>query len=398
MQTNLSRKQVDSNIKKVYIYSALAGLMLWHAVYSVFMLSKGLSFTQLSTIEAVFAGFVMLEIFGGAFADIVSRRVAVLLKALVITFAAVLFGLADTFFVFLLSNIIWGVGVALGAGAETALLYDSLKSVKREKEFLHIYGNCRVFGFFAGMIGALLGPYIYIFNVQLPFFIGAGVYALSGVLFFSAHEAPLKHSYSVKRHFFQIKTGVWYALKHPNVRWIALLGMFTALFFAFFGMIQTPFFLSAGFSMSDVGWILAFGMAVDALFAYNTERIHRFFGERFCFVLILASYAISSIAFGFVAGIPVIGFLFLQKFGTGFGTTFAEHYLQKHSQSGIRATVSSAEGFLSDVSILIGLPLLGWIVDVTSLKFSLIITGISLLIVGSVLIAVFPKDTHKVVW
>lgn len=398
MRKGLTNKQVNTNIKKVYVYSAIAGLMLWTTVYAVFMLSKGLSYTQISIVEAVFAAAVMLEIVGGAFADIVGRKVAVLLKSIVIACAAALFGLANSVWIFFLSNIIWGIGLALGAGAETALLYDSLKSVGREKEFLKIYGNCRVFGFVAGMFGALAGAYLYTLHVQLPFFVGAAAYGLSGIVFFSAYETPALHCYSIKRHYLQIKDGAKYALKHPNIRWIALLGMMSTMYFAFFGVIQSPYFLSIGFSMQDVGWIVALSMAVDALFTYNTERIHRKFGEKICFVLIMATCAVSSIGLGLLTGVPAIAFLFVQKFGSGFGMTFAEHYLQKHSQSKIRATVSSAEGFMNDFAMALSLPFLGLLVDAVSIKLSLIIIGIGLFVFGSILIAMFPAHKHKVVW
>lgn len=398
MQKRLTNKQVNANIKKTYLYFAISGLMLWNTVYALFMLSKGLSFSQIGTVEAVFAAAVMLEIVGGAFADIVGRKVAVLLKALVIGCASILFGLANSFWIFVLSNLIWGIGLGFGAGAETALLYDSLKTVGREKEFLKIFGNCRVFGFIAGMLGALAGPYLYAIQAQLPFFIGGVIYGLSGFLFFSVHEVPSLHKYSIKKHVAQIKKGAWYAVKHSNIRWITALGMLATAYFGFFGIIQSPYFLEIGFSLEDVGWIIALGMAVDALFTYNAERIHHKFGEKACFVLILVTYALSSVGLGFLTGVPAIAFFFVQKFGSGFGVTFSEHYLQKHSASKIRATVASAEGFMLDLTMAISLPLLGLLVDVVAIKLSLIIVGIGLFVLGSALIAVFPTHKHKKAW
>src|SRR3989338_3102407 len=105
--------------------------------------------------------------------------------------------------------------------------------------------------------------------------------------------------------------------------------MMASMYFSFAGLILSTYLLGAGFLMQHVGWIVALAMAVDVLFTYNTERIHRRFGERTCFSLVIGSYVVSSVGLALVTGLPVLAFLFVKSFGTGFGTTFSEHYLQK---------------------------------------------------------------------
>lgn len=398
MQTKLTHKQVNANIKRTYAYYALSGLMFGNTVFTVFMLSKGLSYSQVSIIEAVFTAAIMLEILGGAFADIVGRKIAVLLRCITISVASLLFGFAYDAWSFLIANFVWGVGIALGAGADTALLYDSLKSAGKKKEFLKVFGTCRIFGFVAGMVGSVMGAYLYTVQQQLPFFAGAASSIVAGIVYFSAHESVSQQKYSVAAHYKQILAGLKYTLLHANIRWLTGLGMMAAMYFSFAGMIMSPYLLGSGFLMQHVGWIVALAMAVDALFTFFTERIHRFLGERTCFGLTISSYFVSSIGLAFVTGLPVLAFLFVKTFGTGFGTTFSEHYLQKHSQTRVRATVSSAEGFVEDLTMTLSLPLLGLLVDVTSINTTFLILGSGMFLFGLFLIAVFPVHRHKFVW
>ncbi len=137
---------------------------------------------------------------------------------------------------------------------------------------------------------------------------------------------------------------------------------------------------------------------MQALFSYSAEYIHRLFSEKTCFKMMLAGKVLSLIGFSYAIGIKILPLFLLQKFSAGFGVTFAEHYLQKHTQSKIRATAAAAEGFVLDIAIIISTPILGYLSDIYSIQTTfLFVAGFSLAF-GSILIANFPTHKHKLEW
>lgn len=398
MKKELTNKEVNSNITKFYVYLSLYGLMLPNIVFTIFLLDKGLNYSQVGWLESLFGVAMLLELFGGAFADIIGRKVATFLATLTVAVSCFLYVFSNNFWQFLAVYFIWGAGVAIGAGADTALIYDSLKATGRTKEYMHIYGKGRLFFLTSSMVGALIGSYLYNINNTLPFSIGAFFLLSSAIVFLTAHEKNNTRKYSIRAHFLQIKDGLRYLFFHKNIRWVLFLGGLTTLYFAFFYTVQSPYLMKVGFKITDLGWIFAITAAVEALFAYSAEYLHRLFSERTCFILIILGYFTSSAGFAFAFGPQVLGVYLLLKFSSGFGGTFAEHYMQKHSHTRIRATLSATEGFVLDFVRIISLPIFGWLTDIYSMRFTLLlITGI-VLIAGTVLIAIFPVHTHKFEW
>ncbi|GEM_PF-5096013 len=394
----LTNKQVDSNIKKYYIYKALYGVLLPSAFFTIFMVSKGLSYAEIGLTESVFGIAMLFEIFGGAFSDLVGRKITTFIYTLVVAISCGLYLISNTFWDFALLNFIWGIGLAIGAGADNALIYDSLKDVGRAKEFIKIFGRARMFFLISGMLGIIAGSYLYAINEKLPFLIGPVFFVLSGFVFLSMHERRIKHNYSIKNHYLQIKKGAYYVLFHKNIRWVVLYGMLATVCFSFFGMIQTPFILSAGFKMTDLGWIAALVIAMEALFSYSAEYLHRLFCEKTCFKLILAGKVLSLAGFSYFTGVKILPLFLMQKFSSGFGMTFAEHYLQKHAESKIRATVAAVEGFAFDISLILSTPIWGYLSDVYSIQITFLLMSVFIFLFGGLLMIRFPLHRHKFEW
>lgn len=398
MEKELTNKDVNSNIIKYYIYSASYGAMIPGVVFIVFMLAKGLNYSQIGLLESIFGIAMLLELLTGALSDLIGRKIAVFLGTVFVAIACFGYVVSTTFWHFVVVYIFWGLGVALYSGSDTALVYDSLKAVGRSKDFINIYGKGKMFFLVSGMVGSLIGTYLYDFNQTLPFFVGTFFFLLAGVVILLCKEKKTKHSYKMCLHYQQIKDGLRYLFLHKNVRWCLFFSMLACFYLYYFGVIQTPLLLERNFKMTDVGWILAFVAAIEALFAYSAEKIHKMFSEKTCFALVFSTYFLSSAGFAFAFGMPILGVFVLQKLGSGFGGVLSEHYLQKHSDTRIRATLGATKGFVLDFVIIFTLPLLGIITDAYSLKASLILVSAVVLVLGGILFKFFPAHSHKFVW
>ena len=81
---------------------------------------------------------VFAEVPTGALADRFGRRWSLMLGSSLFAAAVFIFGIADNYPIILLSYTAWGLALTFQSGADTALLYDSLKHLNREEEFQRI--------------------------------------------------------------------------------------------------------------------------------------------------------------------------------------------------------------------------------------------------------------------
>src|SRR3989338_7909663 len=117
-----------SNIWKFYLFKIVGALELTISIFVLFMLSNNLSMTQVMVLEALFIIVVLLlEIPSGAFADLFGRKLSLALSMVAASISFIIFGLGTSFWTFLLAQVIIAFGWALTSGADSALLYDSLK-------------------------------------------------------------------------------------------------------------------------------------------------------------------------------------------------------------------------------------------------------------------------------
>jgi MFS family permease len=131
--------------------------ILWVPIWVVFLQGKGLSLTQIGLLEA-FAWVLTaaVEVPTGAIADRWGRKTSIAAGSLVYS-AAMFLILADALSpAFLLGYALWNSSFAFVSGADSALLYDSLKAEGRESEAAKQAGRYAAIGQMT--TADLLGP------------------------------------------------------------------------------------------------------------------------------------------------------------------------------------------------------------------------------------------------
>jgi outer membrane protein assembly factor BamB len=151
-------KNVEANIWKYYLVEILSGFWFILPIMILYLLSFDLTYTQIGILEFVCAiTVILLEIPTGVFADFVGRKWALFFGCVFWAVTFFVIGLSNSFLMFLLGFIFWGIGDAFLSGTTSALLYDTLKALKKEKEFLRFKGRAMFLGSIALMIGSIFG-------------------------------------------------------------------------------------------------------------------------------------------------------------------------------------------------------------------------------------------------
>lgn len=166
---------------------------LGEAVWVIYLVEeRGLSFGQVLAFEAAFGTTILLsEVPTGIVADRYSRKLSLILAGVITAIGMLTFGLATGVPILLVSYIAFGVGEAFSSGADSAVLFETLKTLKRDEEF------SRRVGFFNGMLTAVLAASTVVgailvtwLPLNAPFIISAGLSVPALGLALALREPP----------------------------------------------------------------------------------------------------------------------------------------------------------------------------------------------------------------
>src|SRR3989442_4715294 len=123
------------NIWRIFTVQALLMFILWVPIWVVFLQQKGLNLTAIGVLEAgAWVLTAALEVPTGAIADRWGRKASLAIGAFAYAMAMFLI-LADALSpLFLLGYALWNSSSAFVSGADSALLYDSLRADGRAAE------------------------------------------------------------------------------------------------------------------------------------------------------------------------------------------------------------------------------------------------------------------------
>jgi len=259
-----------SNIFKFYIFSFILGIHTVRAVYYPYMTTwGGLSFFQMMLLQSYFtAMIVILEIPSGAIADFLGRKTALVLSALSIAIAAFSYSIIPNFYIFMLAETFWALGVSLMSGTNQAFLYASLKSYGEEENLSKIFGRIQTLNLIALTISAPIGSIIAEFiSLQFTMTCLAFIYTTAFIFSFTLKEPKLvDNGYQREKYFDIIKSGFRELKNNKTLRTLALdwIPINVLIFFLFWT--YQVYFEAIHIPILFFGFILIFMNMTNAIF------------------------------------------------------------------------------------------------------------------------------------
>lgn len=212
--------KLTSNLIKYYLWQFISGFYFIYTLQALYLLSKGITPTQLALFASVTAiSSTALEIPTGFIADKFSRKLSVSLGFFCSGLAYLGFIFITNFYGLLIISFLLGLAEALKSGAEESLIYDDLKSLNQESDYLKVTSKGTTIGTISGAMATFLGPILYVIHATIPFVLSSITHLLLGVLILSFTES--RNSFEVKEEV-KVMGGVMAILKNKYVRLIVL--------------------------------------------------------------------------------------------------------------------------------------------------------------------------------
>jgi len=370
----------SKNIKTYYYYSTFAELLILGPILVLFLIAKGLSFTEIMVLQSISAiAVVLFEVPTGAVADKIGRKESILLGALLWAISLGFYVVGKSFPMFILAEAIFSLGATFKSGADNALIYDSLKVMGREKEFQSIEGKARSFALYAQAVGSIIAGFVYEVNKNLPFLISVVFMLVTIIITLKFKEPPIEGKvgkYGIN-YMQQIKESGKFILSHEKIKAIIL---FTMMFFIFY---RTAFFYYQPYMEAVKIPVRYFGIiffVFNIIAAFASKRSHWIMEKTkpktltFMALLMIVSFVLMGAVkmwFGVFA-------ILFQQVARGIYRPVTTKYLNKHIPSDKRATVLSFQSLACNLSVAIAFPLMGILKDNENIFTTHMVLGLAM--------------------
>lgn len=139
-KTQSFQTRLERNIKLDHISVFITNLNMQSSVWVLYLAYCGLSLAKIGLLEGIYhATSILCEIPSGAVADLLGRKRSMILSRICIGVSCLLMLFSRSFGLFALSFIIQALGNNFNSGSEEALVYNSMKCIGQEEQYMRVW-------------------------------------------------------------------------------------------------------------------------------------------------------------------------------------------------------------------------------------------------------------------
>jgi len=369
-----------SNVWKSYVYDFLKAFTLFSGVLIPFYtIWGGITFGQVMILQAIFTfSMFLFEVPTGVIADKFGRKTSLIFSGLVIGIAVIIYASYANFWIFALAEVLFGIGSTLASGADSALLYDSLKQMNKEKDSKKIFNRVESIGLLGILISAPIGSLVAsqyglpsaMTLTAIPMFLAV----LVGITF---KEPPTGVKKEHTSYFKILKSGMKYFKDHKILKILTFdyVSIMTLSFFMIW--VYQVILKNLNFPLEYYGFVHAGIVLFEIAILNSAIKIEGMIKSKKRYILfssLLVGVCYIILAFSVNIYLAIISMFLIGGFGLTLKPLFYS-YMNKYIESDKRATVLSAVSMSRSIFAAITNIIFGYLVD-WNIKYTLIGIGI----------------------
>ncbi|MFA6532440.1 MAG: MFS transporter [Patescibacteria group bacterium] len=338
-------KQISPRNNFVYILTTTIDSMAFIIPIIIIYLQGKVTVAQVSFLFA-FRYFVQLvaELPTGALSDLLGKKLTITLGFFINSFYFLLLFFSQNFYHFLIAYFLGGIGDSLLSGSTEALVYDSLKQDRLEKNYPKVLVKQNIFFQIGLVIGTIAGGFLYTVASWLPFAM-CGLFQFLNFIFSFFYIEPYIDTvkFTIKNYLNQINLGVKEIFKNPHaalVSWyyIAVGGITwtCAMFFNSYMLVDLGF--SNEMRGIIEGLLRLLNIFIISLFVKNEKLFTKKNSFLFFPIVMLIAFLPGRFLYGII-GIPFVAFSMIAATAR---FVFLNKYTNEEYDSRYRATALSA--------------------------------------------------------
>jgi MFS family permease len=327
---------------------------------------------------------MLFEIPLGAFADLFGRKKTLMLSGFVSVIALIFLSIGGSILIFIIYAILLALARSLLNGTDTALLYDSLKIMRRETNFQKIISINNGAWQTGAAIGSLVGGVLAAVSLRLPVYYTFIPYTLAFIVTFFILEPPYKK---------EIHRNVFLHM-HNTAKLLVRNGLLT-LFFAtilLFAFSEISFnFNSIFLNFKQIPLIyfgivfaLCFGLGFLSSFV-SSHYLNKKFGDKKMLLVSIIMSPLMIVLATLSSGVTCIMFVILSSIFFNIRLPIIMDLYNKKTPSKNRATMLSCVSFGSTLGMALYAPMFGYMVDLynisTAMQWTALFTVVAIVLV-----------------
>lgn len=313
---------------------------------------------------------VFLEVPSGAASDLLGKRITLIFGNMSFAVCCLILINASNFTWLLIGNIIMFIGFAFVSGAKEAILFDSLKDIKKEEHYDEVLGKVNSIATFTTVASIFGGGLLYRFNPQLTFVAWLCFSLVSiALLVFMSEPRSDTEEVSYAEYFSKLKTGVQSIFTKPFLTFVLPVLFFSMLIKSYEGVIRQNTGAYFGFSGETFGYVLALIFIPTLVVSYNYNKIIKILKEKieFLFVFLyllgfLLVYITNNLYFGVFSFLSVYVAQEIAK-------PYIIGLINKQTESKHRATAISTVSLFSEFPYMIVVIFFGTLIQIENIKY-----------------------------
>jgi MFS family permease len=341
---------------------ALLMFILWVPIWVVFLQRKGLNLTEIGLLEAgAWVLTAALEVPTGAIADRWGRKASMAIGAFAYAMAMFLI-LADALSpLFLLGYALWNSSSAFVSGADSALLYDSLRADGRAAEAAKQTGRYTAIQQGSQGIASLAGAALATVDITLCFTLcGIGALAASALALTMKEPPHTDDEGEVRLGYWKnLRAAVAIAARRPIVRALLLLSAMILVvpLVVYYALLQ-PYALVVGLPIASLGVVVVGVQLTSVVAAWLAHRTRGRFALTNVVTVGVAVLLIATGALALFPSIPAVALMLAVALVPALCGPLLTARLNDLIPSAQRATILSLSALLFELGLAVAMPLL----------------------------------------
>ena len=394
---------MNKNIKLYPIYTMFSyDVLFYYAVYTIYFVTvKGLTVSDIALFSTFFsAACLIFQIPASSIVDKIGNKKSLIIGNILNIVWILIILLFNNFKLFLIGEVISGIGFALKNAATTTFLYSSLKKANRLNEYGRVEGKGSGAYFIIEAIACIISGYLYTISPYLPITFTAICFAVATIIALNFEEVTTPSEYASSREYFtSLKSSFSFIFHSPRLRALLLFSL------VFYGVVTSSKLLTNAyfleFNLSSEGFGYAFAIfavlsAIGSRLERVIERKHKnntlqFFSIFYIVLLTIAGIlALFKFADSKIVYIGVICFG-IQAFLKGAYRVVMKQYMTRYTTQKIRNTLMSFYYLVENIGNCVFSFITSIIIGTLSAHLSCIVMGIILFILIALVLVYMEK-------
>jgi MFS family permease len=387
------------NILVGYAISFLNNSWFWIGIWVLYYL-KFTNYAGIGVLESVMiVTMTFMEIPTGAVADIFGKKLTIFMAMALSGLGSFIMGFAPNFNILVLSIVSMTVGGALYSGTMEALIYDSLKQIKKENDYSKAIKNISSLQLVAFSIAGAIGGFLYKINPGFPFILTGIAQLVACLLTFLLIEPTVDSvKFSLKNYLRQTAMGFDQLFRQGKLRVdilrILSIGVFAVICWE---VLNDALAIGFGFSPEQLGIFASILYLSTAVLSRLSDKFIKMFGGVKTNILIGTIIAISLIVSPTV-GVALGGLtIFIRVVVSKIFSNITSEVINANTKSKYRATTISTFSMLQNLPYVVLAFVIGTMIDKLSPQIFAFWLGIVMMVVvGFQLVKFRPAEQGHV--